>query len=59
MMDKNCCSTKVFTMIMDTFKKSKKNQLYYQISMNEITDMHFVINKFLLARDKLMLEMHL
>ena len=59
MADKNCCSTKVFTMVMDTFKKSKKNQLYYQISMNEITDIYFVINKFLLARDKLMLEMHL
>ena len=44
---------------MDTSKKSKKNQLYYQISMNEITDIYFVINKFLLARDKLMLEMHL
>ena len=39
-------------MIMDTFKKSKKNQLYYQISMNEITDIYFVINKFLLAGDK-------
>ena len=44
---------------MDTFKKSKKNQLYYQISMNEITGIYFVINKFLLAGDKLMLEMHL
>ena len=38
---------------METLTKAKKNQLQYYISMNEI------MNKFLLAGDKFMPEMHL
>ena len=40
-------------MIMEKAKKAKKSQLQHWISVNEI------INKFLLARDKFMSEIHL
>ena len=55
--DKNCCNTNAFirkfTIIRNTLKVAKKNQLKYQLSMNKI------ISKFLLAGNKFMSDIYL